>query len=54
MDLPRMQPTPGGFLMKEIWRGECSECEMAVEWVTFNIWMCGCPETGDETDGESE
>ena len=40
--------------MKEIWRGECSECEMAVEWVTSNIWMCGCPETGDETFSQDD
>ena len=28
--------------MREIWRGECSECEMAVEWEPGFGWQCCC------------
>lgn len=28
--------------MKEMWRGLCCECDMAVEWLEGNIWKCGC------------
>ncbi len=28
--------------MKEIWRGTCCECDVAIEWLEGNLWHCGC------------